>query len=172
MEKKFKTRPYLVRLGIVLLISFVGVAIFNELAYLWQKDDYDRPPQTFQLVIPTGTAEQIAKGQDIPSIPAEMIFVLGDTLEVVNQDVVSHQLGPIWVPPGTTGSLVMETADKLAYSCSFQTTNYLNLDIRTGTSIGTRVTGLFLAAPATAIFLFIYSLLIFPVDKKPKPSAA
>ena len=171
MEKKSKTRPYLIRLGIVLLISIVGVAIFNELAYLWQKDDYDRPPKTIQLVIPEGTAKQVASGQDVPSIPAEMIFVLGDRLEVVNQDVVSHQLGPIWVPPGTTGSLVMETADKLAYSCSFQTTNYFDLDIRAGTSLGTRLTGLFLAAPATAIFLFIYSLLIFPVDKKPKKTA-
>jgi len=31
--------------------------------------------------------------------------------------------------------------------------------------------GLFLAAPATAIFLFIYSLLVIPVDRKPKAVA-
>jgi hypothetical protein len=168
MEKKSKARPYWIRLGIVLLISLVGVAIFNEVTYRMQKDDYDRSPRTIQLVIPNGTAAQVAQGQDVPSIPSEMIFVLGDKLEVVNQDVVSHQLGPIWVPAGTTGSLVMETAAKQAYSCSFQTTRYLNLDVRSGTSLGTRLAGLFLAGPATAIFMFIYSLLIFPVEKKPK----
>jgi hypothetical protein len=168
MEKKSKTRPYWIRLGIVLLISLVGVAIFNEVTYRLQKDDYDRSPKTIQLVIPEGTAARVTQGQDVPSIPSEMIFVIGDKLEVVNQDVVSHQLGPIWVPPGTTGSLVMETAAKLAYSCSFQSTRYLNLDIRSGTSLGTRLTGLFLAGPATAIFVFVYSLLVFPVDKKPK----
>jgi hypothetical protein len=172
MKKQSKTRPYLIRLGIVLVISFVGVLIFNEVTYRMQKDDYDRPPKTVTLVIPAGTAELVAQEQDVPSIPSEMIFVIGDTLEVVNQDNVSHQIGPIWVPAGTTGSLSMKTADNLAYSCSFQTSRYLNMDIRSGTSLGTRLVGLFLAGPATAIFLFIYSLLVFPMDKKSKPAAA
>ncbi len=171
MKEKSKIRPYLIRLGIVMIISLVGVAVFNEIAYRLQKDDYDRPPQTIRLVIPQGTAALVEQGQDSPVIPNEMIFVIGDKLEVVNEDSVSHQLGPIWVPAGSTGSLVMETADKLAYSCSFQTTNYLNMDIRSGTSFSTRLVGLFLAAPATAIFLFIYSLLVIPVDRKPKAVA-
>jgi hypothetical protein len=169
VEAKRKTtiRPYLLRLGIVLLISLVGVFIFNEITYRLQKDQNDRTPQTITLEIPAGTAEQIAAGQDTLSIP-QQVYIIGDVIEVVNQDSVSHQLGPIWVPAGATGRLVLEMPEKLAYTCSFQADKYLEIDVIQGTTLSTRLTGLFLAAPATAIFVFIYSLLIFPVDRKPK----
>ena len=77
MKEKSKIRPYLIRLGIVMIISLVGVAVFNEIAYRLQKDDYDRPPQTIRLVIPQGTAALVEQGQDSPVIPNEMIFVIG-----------------------------------------------------------------------------------------------
>src|SRR4030042_5805959 len=113
--------PYLMRLVVVLAISLVFAFLFNEITYRMQKERTDRAPKTIQLVIPEGTAAQVEAGQDPTSIPSEMVFVTGDVLEVVNEDKVPHQLGRIWVPPGSTGRLVMEKADKLAYSCSFQT---------------------------------------------------
>lgn len=168
MDKTFKLRHYLVRLGIVLVISALFVGLFNEVSFLLQKDKYDRAPETIQLVIPAGTAKMVEDGKDIVSIPDEMVFVIGDTLEVTNNDNVSHQLGPIWVPPDSTGRLVMEQVDKLAYSCSFQTSRYLGLDVRAPTTLSTRLTGLLLATPTMAVLLFIYSLLVFPVEKKNK----
>lgn len=165
MNSKF--RPYLVRLLIVSAISLVFVAIFNEVAYSFQREKYDRLPHTQQLVIPAGTAQRVAAGEEAPGIPADMIFVIGDTLEVVNQDDTPHQLGPIWVPPGGTGKLLLQEADKFAFACSFRPSQYISMDVRQATTLETRLTALMLAGPTTTAFLFIYSLLIFPLDKKP-----
>jgi len=165
MSGKKDLRPYWIRLGIVFAISLLGVLAFNEVSYLLQKDEYDRAPETVKLVIPEGTAEQVAAGVDVTSIPSELVFVLGDILEVENQDTVSHQLGPLWVPAGSTASLVLEQANNYAYSCSFQTTQYLGLDVRQPTTMSTRLVGIGLAAPTMTVLVFLYSLLIFPVDK-------
>lgn len=164
VESKFK--PYIIRLLIVLAISIVFVVIFNEVSYLLQKDKYDRAPETVTLTIPDGTYEKVEAGEEVLSIPDQMVFVVGDTLIVKNNDRVSHQLGPIWVPPNSTGSLNMEQVDKLAYSCSFQTSRYLGLDVRAPTNLTTRLTGLIIATPTMTVLLFIYSLLVFPLDKK------
>jgi len=163
MSGKSSLRPYWVRLLIVLAISVVFAVAFNEAAYLLQKDQYDRAPKTIELVIPAGTAEKVDAGQEVVSIPEEMVFVLGDVLEVVNHDSVSHQLGPVWVPPGSKGTMVMDIAREVSYSCSFSTSRYLGLDIRQPTTLGTRLTGLAISAPTVTVLLFIYSLLVFPV---------
>jgi len=172
MKKKNTIRPYINRLIIVFLISVVLVALFNEGSYLLQKEKYDRAPQTIELTIPDGTAARVEAGEDVPAIPEEMIFVLGDTLQVTNHDTVSHQLGPIWVPAGGTASLVMKQAQKFAYSCSFATSRYLGLDVRQPTTLGTRLTGLGLAAPTMTALFFIYSVLIFPINTSQTLGAA
>jgi hypothetical protein len=163
MAEKPSYRPYLVRLAIVLAISVALALIFNEVVYRVQKERTDRAPETITLTIPAGTAQLVQAGQDTPSIPEEMVFVVGDVLEVKNEDSVSHQLGPIWVPAGSTGRLVMERPENLAYECSFQTSRYLGLDVRQPTTFGTRLVALAVGAPAVATLLFLYSLLVFPV---------
>jgi hypothetical protein len=166
MAKDSKLKPYLKRLLVVATLSIVFVTAFNEITFMLQKDEYDRAPQTITLVIPAGTAERVEAGEDVPSIPDEMVFVLGDLLEIKNEDTVNHQLGPIWVPPGSTGSLVMEQAENYAFSCSFQTSRYLGLDVRQPTTIGTRMIALGLAAPTVTTLVFIYSLLVIPVKPR------
>jgi hypothetical protein len=159
-------RPYLVRFAIVFVISLVLSAVFDEVAFLFQKENFDRAPQIIQLVIPAGTEKMVATGQNEPGIPAEMSFVIGDTLEVKNEDTVSHQLGPVWVPAGTSASLVLQQAHKLAYSCSFTVSRYLNIDVYPPTTLGTRLAALGVAGPTTAALFYLYSLLIFPVRSR------
>ena len=139
---KLDIGPYLVRLVITILVSVVVVAAINEGAYLFQKEKYDRPPKTIQMVIPAGTAERLAEGESIDSIPEKMVFVIGDVLEVINQDAVSHQLGPVWVPAGATGRLELNEPNRYAYSCSFSNTRYLGLDVRKPTGLDTRLSAL------------------------------
>src|SRR4030067_2465707 len=100
-------KAYFLRLGIIGVISIVFALVFNEITYRLQKDQADRGPGTIQLVIPNGTAKLVEAGQNPVSIPAEMVFVTGDILEVINMDSAPHQLGPIWVPPGATGRVVV-----------------------------------------------------------------
>lgn len=160
--------PYVKRLLIVLLLSVVIAFLVNEGSYLLQRDQTDRAPRTVELVIPAGTAERVALGEPAPGIPATMSFVVGDVLEVRNEDQVAHQLGPIWVPPGSTGRLVLDSAERYSYSCSFSPDRYLGLDVRQGAGLSTRLTGLMISAPTLAVFLFIYSLLVVPVGGRKK----
>lgn len=166
MPAKSDFRPYINRLLVIVVISLLFSIIYNEGSFLLQKEQYDRAPKTVQLVIPAGTAEQIEAGENPPSIPSEMIFVVGDVLEVKNEDFTSHQLGPVWVPAGATSRLVMEQASSFVYSCSFQTSRYLGIDVRQATTIGTRLAGLALVTPTTAALFYLYSLLIFPIKPK------
>jgi hypothetical protein len=168
MNGKLDIGPYLVRFVITILISVVVVAAINEGAYLFQKEKHDRPPKTIQMVIPAGTAGRLAEGESIDSIPEKMVFVTGDVLEVINQDAVSHQLGPVWVPAGATGRLELNEPNRYAYSCSFSTSRYLGLDVRQPTGLDTRLSALALAAPPTAAFLFLYGLLVFPIKPAEK----
>lgn len=169
--KQSKFRPYLIRLGIILLFSTLAALLINEVTFRFLNEGSDRAPTTVQLVIPAGTAEKIAAGEDIPTIPDQMKFVVGDILEVKNEDNVPHELGPVLVPPGATGTLMMQQEARLAYSCSFQSSQYLGVDIRPATTIGTRLVGLFLAAPTLTALLFVYSLAIWPVGKPRKTSS-
>lgn len=165
-------RPYLVRLLIVFSFSFVFVVLFTEISHVFQRESYDRPAETYTLVIPEGTADLIAAGQDAISLPEGKIFVIGDVLEVVNNDVVDHQLGPIWVPPGSTGKLTLEVPDKYSFSCSFTPSQYLGLDVREATTLGIRLIGLGISVPTTTAFLYLYSFLVFPLDKDKKKKKA
>ena len=165
---KASKNQIILRIAIVLVLAIVAVAAINEGAFFLLKEKGDRAPETVELIIPEGTAERVAQGEQIPAIPEEMVFVIGDVLKVVNRDSVDHQLGPIWVPAGASGSIVLEQADKFAYRCSFQASRYLGLDVRVGTTVKSRVQALLLAAPPTAVFLFIYSLLIFPIKENKK----
>lgn len=158
----------LVRLLILTAISFALVLAFSEVSFILQKEESDRAPQVVEIFIPEGTAQLIAAGNRITSIPEEMTFVVGDVLVIHNNDSVQHQLGPLFIPAYSSASLAMNTADANAYTCSFQQTQYMGLEVRTPTTNWTRLQGLLLAAPATAIFLFVYSLVVVPLEKKPK----
>lgn len=161
MPKSF--RPYLIRFGVVLLIAVVFVALFNEAMYFLQRDERDRPPKTIELVIPKGTAERIMEGATDVAVPEGMTFVIGDVLLVRNEDVVDHQLGPLWIPAGRSASLRFDTAEKLAYQCSFVVGNYFGVDILKPTTWKSRVIALAMAAPTLAMLLFVYSLIAVPL---------
>jgi hypothetical protein len=140
--------------------------VITEGAYLLQKEDTDRPPKTIQMIIPEGAAKQIAAGENLDLLPDNLVFVIGDTLEVVNHDSTNHQLGPIWVPPGSTGRIVLEEANKFSYSCTFAPNNYLGLDVKRPTTWKTRLTGLAISVPTTMAFLYVYGLLVVPIGGK------
>lgn len=164
-------RKFAARFALVFMLSLVLVSLINEGAYWLVRDENDRAPQTIELVIPAGTSELVAQGKEAASIPEELVFVVGDTLVVDNQDSTAHQLGPVWVPPKSRASLTLGEVNNFVYQCSFRPTKYLGLDVRSGTTIRSRITALFLAGPPTAMFFFIYSLLVFPIDGQ-KPAAS
>lgn len=159
------SRPILKRF---LLFSLIGVLLaiaINEITFLFLKSEAGRAPGRVELVIPPGTAEKIALGQPNPAIPANMVFVTGDVLVVKNEDSVTHTLGPLLIPAGASASLSLDNAENLAFSCSFQPTQYFGLDIREPVDWGTRVFALFISGIPLGLVLALYSFLVWPLKK-------
>jgi hypothetical protein len=166
MDTKTALRLGTRRFLIFFAISLVFIVLMSETSFYFLKEDSDRAPKEVQLIIPEGTAARVANGETVASIPDKMVFTLGDTLTVKNEDVVSHELGPLWIPAGSSASLVLEQASKFAYTCSFQPSRYLGLDVKNPTTWLTRLAAFGLATPATAFFLFFYSIIIWPIKPK------
>src|SRR5574337_322221 len=82
----------------------------SEVSYYFLQTGETRPPQTIELDIPPGTADRVARGQADPSLPTSMVFVVGDTLLVKNQDSAPHQLGPLFIPAGSSATMLLSVA--------------------------------------------------------------
>lgn len=150
-----------------ILLGLLVAAVTIEISYQVLKRE-NREPQQIQLVIPAGTAQDVASGQVPPSIPEDMTFVVGDTLVVVNHDEVDHQLGPLWIPAGTSASLKLDTEENYILECSFQPAKVFGMDVLQPVTLGTRLTGiLFAGFPLGALFA-VYSILLGSDKKKEK----
>src|SRR3990172_623038 len=154
------------RLTLSLLFGLTLAWAMSEIAFLILKDSSDHVPQRIELIIPAGTGGRVAAGEAPPSIPTDMTFVVGDTLVVKNEDVVSHQLGPVWVPPGAAASLALDQANRYSYACSFQPSRYLGLDVRSRVTTTTRLQALILSGPPMAALIAIYSIVLWPLARR------
>lgn len=161
-----------IRFVLSILAGIVLAALFNEISFLFLKSEAGRGPQEILLTIPAGTAEQVARGEANPALPENMVFVTGDTLVVKNEDVEAHTLGPLFIPPGTSASLVLDQAQNLAYSCSFQPGEYFGLDVREPVTWETRVYGILFGGIPLGALMGLYSLLVWPLKPENPTQAA
>ncbi len=159
----------------VLLSLAVGILLslfVNEGSFLFLKSEAGRAPRDMELIIPAGTAERVARGEASPSIPDGMVFVSGDTLIVRNRDTADHQLGPLFIPANASASLTLNDAAQFTYSCSFQPDNYFGLDVREPVTWETRLFATLFAGLPLGGLLGLYSILVWPLEKKEKAAAA
>ena len=158
--KNFVIKRILISIGLGLLI---GVTT-SEVPFLFLRDTA-RMPREIVLTIPDGTAAQVARGEQPPSIPQDMTFVVGDRLVVKNHDSVDHKLGPMWIPANSSAQLSLDQEESLAYECSFQPGNYFGLDVREPLTPAIRIYGIVYVALPMAILIALYSFVI-PSKKK------
>jgi hypothetical protein len=151
------------RLAISLLIGLALGAAVSEIPFLFLRETA-RPPQEVVLTIPSGTAELVARGEQPPTIPENMIFVVGDVLIVKNEDAVDHKLGQLWIPANSSAQLALEQEASLAFECTFQPDNYFGLDVHEPLTTGTRIFGILYAGLPMAVLIALYSFII-PVKK-------
>jgi hypothetical protein len=151
------------RLVISLAVGLLIGAAISEIPFLFLRETA-RPPQEVVLTIPPGTAEQVARGEQPPTIPTDMIFVVGDVLVVNNEDTVDHKLGSLWIPAKSSAQLALGQEENLAYECSFQPGNYFGLDVREALTLGTRIYGILFAGLPMGVLIALYSF-IMPVKK-------
>jgi len=157
--------PILTRiiLGMLAGLAF-GVAI-SEATYYFLQDGEARPPQVIEIHIPAGTAQRVLRGQPEPSLPESMTFVLGDTLVVKNRDSVTHQLGPLFVPPGSSASLKLDSVQKYEASCTFQPGRYFGLEVQPPLTILTRLIGILQAGIPMGLLFVLYGVFAIPIRK-------
>jgi len=151
------------RLVISLLVGLLIGAAISEIPFLFLQETA-RPPQEVVLTIPLGTADQVARGEQPPTIPTDMIFVVGDVLVIRNEDTVDHKLGSLWIPARSSAQLALGQEENLAYECSFQPGNYFGLDVREALTLGTRIYGILFAGLPLGVLIALYSF-IMPVKK-------
>src|SRR6185436_18436639 len=152
-----------------LLIGLLLGVVISEIPFIFLQETA-RPPQEILLTIPEGAADQVARGQQPPSIPESMIFVVGDILIVDNQDVVDHKLGPLWIPANSSAQLSLNEKESFAYECTFQPGSYFGLDVREPLTLSTRIYGITYAGLPIAILIALYSLVIPVKNNKNAPA--
>lgn len=157
------------RILVSLLLGLLFGVVISEVPFIFLRETA-RAPKEITLVIPEGTAEQVARGEQPPTIPENMAFVVGDTLTVKNEDAVDHKLGPLWIPANSSAQLSLETEDSFAYECSFQPGKYLGLDVSEPVTTGTRIYGIIYAGLPLGVLFALYSL-VMPAKKKEHAAA-
>ncbi len=152
------------RIGISLLLGLLLGAVISEVPFLFLRETA-RPPEEITLIIPNGTSEQVARGEQPPSIPENMSFVVGDVLVIRNNDVVDHKLGQLWIPANSSAQLSLDQEQNFAYECSFQPGNYFGLDVNEPLTLGTRLYGILYAGIPLGVLIALY-VLVMPAKKK------
>jgi hypothetical protein len=121
------------------LIPFLAGPLFvgavTLIAWFLFTGGITRGPARIEFVIPAGTAERVAAGEAVPSIPAKESFIVGDVLVLRNEDGANHQLGPFWIPAGTTLTIPLERAASFDYVCTIHPSGYFGLEVRPQNSI-------------------------------------
>jgi len=160
-----KNHPLLKRILLSLLVGLFLSAIMSESSFYFLRE-VARDPETIVLIIPSGTADLVARGEQPPNIPKDMVFIVGDQLVVKNDDAVAHELGPLFIPPGTSARLSFDRPEGYSYSCSFRPERSLGLDVRERVTLYTRITGILFAGLPFGILIALYSLVARPINKE------
>lgn len=163
--------PLLKRILVSVLIGIAVSAAVSEISFFTLRE-VNRDAQVITLTIPPGTAEQVARGEQPPTIPQDMIFIVGDVLVVENEDSVAHELGPLFIPPGSSARLEFSSEESYSYSCTFQPGSRLGLDVRAPVTPYTRFTGIIFAGLPLGGLIALYSLIVRPLKPKQEKEQA
>ena len=145
------------RVLISVLLSLIPVMIVQAV-FVWVNRQ-DIPTQV-ELAIPNGTAELVAAGEPVPTIPDGLVCARGDLLVLTNHDKAIHPLGPAYIPPHSTVSIPVDSADHFTNFCTFKPSNYLGVDIVQPFTVWIFLLGLLTTFPPTLGLIFLYSFAI------------
>ena len=151
---------------LICVVAGLGLgAALSEAAFHFLDSGETRPPEVISLLIPPGTAAEVAAGRAEPALPASLTFVVGDTLLVTNGDSVVHTLGPLLIPPGTSGTMKLDSPQYSQVSCSFQPSRYLGLTMDSPLNGTTRLVGILEAGVPMSFLFALYGLFALPIKK-------
>jgi hypothetical protein len=158
-------RSALKRLGITFLISMGFAFGVAEISYQMVKTQSDHTPRQIEILIPPGTANNIALGKPGPALP-DLRFTEGDQIIVRNMDSVSHELGPLWIPSQSSSVLTLDRPSSYSLSCSFEPSKSIDLQVVPRAQTSDRVLGILSVGLPTWIMTWLYSLIAPPTPGK------
>jgi plastocyanin len=72
----------------------------------------------YEYLIPDGTAERIADGEQIDIVPRELTVRVGESIRIVNNDQEGHVVGVFYVGAGETLTKQFTSPGELSGSCT------------------------------------------------------
>lgn len=74
-----------------------------------------------EIEIPLGTAERVARGEVVETLPSDLLLRRGDTLVLANFDDQPHRIGAIWAEPGRSTRTIVDSSlqDSGSLFCTF-----------------------------------------------------
>ncbi len=92
--------------------------------------------QTHTFIIPDGTAQRVASGEEVRIIPEDLKMRLRDRLVLINEDSTSHQVASILIGSGERIDTTFSEAITLSGFCSLHPSGQINIRVE-GTVGGT-----------------------------------
>jgi hypothetical protein len=111
-----------------LVLGFILGTLLTAVAWTSFGVDQVAPPKDVQLVIPLGTAADIAAGRPA-RLPSQVTLVSGDRLVLENEDVVVHTLGGWQINPGQILTIVADAPATDVFACTIHPSGSLGLVI-------------------------------------------
>lgn len=109
------------------LLALVLVASLAALVLVIQSQGSS---EVVRVAVAAGTAERIADGEALELLPPTLEVTVGDRLEIVNDDDVTHQVGPYTVAPGQTLRQSFTSPGTLEGACTLHPSGAIRIVVR------------------------------------------
>lgn len=114
-----RRRATLLMLLLLIGTSAVGVALHLELT-----------TEEVKVEIAAGSAARIDAGETVELLPRILEVAVGDRLEIVNDDHVTHEVGPYTVAPGQTLRQTFTSPGTLEGACTLHPSGAIRIVVR------------------------------------------
>jgi len=91
-----------VRAAAMLILMALTTAACGSEPDALRLEDATAPGADLSFTIPAGAGEAYDRGEPLEVLPGELSVVVGDVIEIVNEDDRGHLVGPFFVGAGET----------------------------------------------------------------------
>jgi hypothetical protein len=116
--------PALIGIVVLGLVIYIATTLIGAVE--------DSASREYKIVIPSGTSERIAAGEDPGVVPDEIELVLGekDILVVENRDAVGHSVAGYVIGPGETLRQKFQTSGVYRGECTVHQDAQIQITVR------------------------------------------
>jgi hypothetical protein len=111
-----------------LMVAALALALFVYAFVEWRRSDDGRAGiQTY--VIPEGSGARQRAGEVLDILPAVINLKVGEQLDIRNDDVEPHVIGPFFLQAGTTTTYRFTTPELISGVCSLHPSGNITIQV-------------------------------------------